>query len=534
MYWFVSRKESRSVPRRRSNALLLMALVSAAGAAVSAGAATPRKGDPRAGARGPHTLSTVQLANGSGDGHAVVTVDPYGAFGHGSLAADPEHNNNYDLTYDPVGPVRSASTTFYSSVWFSGAGHAGEGGNGAFLDQTVLGDLSFTSLSETAAVSDWDRDGLHFHLVQELLPSSRGGSTLRQTYAITSNAGVDTAFDLIRHLDADLQFDFSRKDGGGVSSDEQALFEFDSSDDPLRPSPFVGIDLDHQANLGWRIAEYQFTDDIAVRGASVLDNRITRNQGPGDGANETNADADGNGLTDAPYDVTLTLGQTLSVHPGETVVFRTHTLLGSGAPGEVLTRPTNLEASLASPSEVALQWQDNSHGETGFSVERQEGESRFTLLGSVLADTTNYLDQDLAGGVTYTYRVRVLFEDGPGGVSDTASVETAAPEIADVQIETETGGEIAAGELATAEITLTNNVPAGSPRGRGRRPVVIRVRSSDPKKIRVPKRVKIRPGQKKVRFQIRAGRVTEPTQIELTFVYRGVTRTVVVTVVPGG
>ena len=68
--------------------------------------------------------------------------------------------------------------------------------------------------------------------------------------------------------------------------------------------------------------------------------------------------------------------------------------------------PSNLTATLLN-NEVQLNWQDNSSDETGFSIERKEGDKSFTEIATVGADIVTYTDATI-GSQTYTYRVRAL------------------------------------------------------------------------------------------------------------------------------
>jgi len=70
--------------------------------------------------------------------------------------------------------------------------------------------------------------------------------------------------------------------------------------------------------------------------------------------------------------------------------------------------PTYLYA-LADTFSVNLQWTDNSDNETGFIIQRKDGDSSsvnsFLTINSVSANTTTYVDADLEPNTTYTYRV---------------------------------------------------------------------------------------------------------------------------------
>lgn len=268
------------------------------------------------------------LTNGSGDGTATVSVDPYGAFD--------------ELTFDPVGEQAAAETTYESGLWFSGAGRAGQGGNGGFLSvDTISGPtqppIAFQSVDATKATSEFTVDGVRFQLVQEMLPSSDGTSTFRQIYTLKNETGAATSFDLLRHIDGDLQFDGSISDRAGVSSDRQRVFEFDSGDDPNQPTTFVGIQMSGGTDLGFRVAPYPFKGTLLNLGRESLGNTLS-------------PDEDHDGLTDSDFDVTMTQGRTFTLAADASAQLVVETILGYAAPSQTTGVSLNLEASTTNTS----------------------------------------------------------------------------------------------------------------------------------------------------------------------------------------
>ncbi len=69
--------------------------------------------------------------------------------------------------------------------------------------------------------------------------------------------------------------------------------------------------------------------------------------------------------------------------------------------------PSNLTATVGSPTEIALSWQDNSTGEQGFIIQRTANGTSYQTLGTVLADVVTFIDQTVQPGFDYTYRVLV-------------------------------------------------------------------------------------------------------------------------------
>lgn len=327
-------KMNRSGLPGRTRALSLsLAVTVAAAAGVLSPATAQDKKPPKS--RRVQALaepsSVVQLTNGTGDARATVEVDSFGSFGD-SLYGE-------GLVYDPVGPVEANSTTYDSALWFSGRDNAGVGGEGEFLTggefygEPLVAPF-FSSVTESQAVSTFTRDNIRFDLTQEMLPATDKGSVFRQTYVLT-NQGAATSIDLLRTIDGDLDFDDTNNDRAGVSLDGQTLFEFDNGEDPTNATTFVGIDMNGQANLGYRVAAFNFKDDVFENGREVLNNTLTQESG-------ANADVDGDGLTDVAYDITMTQGRTLTLAPGASVTVVVNTRLGEGRPAEQLGADVDL------------------------------------------------------------------------------------------------------------------------------------------------------------------------------------------------
>ncbi len=376
------------------------------------------KQDPFLGGVAGQTVPQTTLRNGTGDGTVIARVDATGFFG----------SSTDGLDFDPAGPVESSGTTFYSGLWFSGSNRAGQGGGTFLAGNTQLG-AQFTSITDGRAVSKFTYDGLEWTLVQELLPPSGTGSTLRQTYTM-KNVGFPArgtqssvvTFDLLRHFDGDLTFDDSIQDVAVRVPGGQELYELDSNQDPELPTTFVGIDMNGQADLGFRIAEFSFTGDIATQGRGVLNGTLTMDGEAG--SNTDDADRNDDGITDVPYDVTLTLGRSFQLPFGESATLVTNTILGTGAPNDLLAAPTNLTASRQGADKALLQWQDNSHKERGFEVQRRVGNGEFVKRGTTDANVNRFTDKKLKQNTVYTYRVRALRDGDPTAFSNEAVLDT--------------------------------------------------------------------------------------------------------------
>ncbi len=89
--------------------------------------------------------------------------------------------------------------------------------------------------------------------------------------------------------------------------------------------------------------------------------------------------------------------------------------------------PTNMTATALSPSEISLNWSDNSNDETGFRLERSADGVNWVEIGVFAGNTTGFVDSGLAGSTTYSYRVRAYNSNGNSNYSNigTATTSTA-------------------------------------------------------------------------------------------------------------
>ena len=78
------------------------------------------------------------------------------------------------------------------------------------------------------------------------------------------------------------------------------------------------------------------------------------------------------------------------------------------------TAPTNLLVTTVSSSALQLNWTDNSDNESGFEIARSNTGigGTYSLLTTVAANTTSYLDQALTPQIEYCYQVRAINSGG--------------------------------------------------------------------------------------------------------------------------
>jgi hypothetical protein len=284
----------------------------------------------------PHILS-----NGPGDGSVSVGVNGYGGFGFtNGLDAS-------DATFDPIGPVIPADTTFASAIAIktstettrtfltTGIGTIFGSPFSELLNPPVAGDL-------TSAISSFSIKGLDFNLVQFLTFTS-SGTTLTQTYTIT-NPDIPTIppippiiFELVRYMDGDLKFIPSVIEGGGQFFDgdgTEILFETDVAEaTKLIPTTFVGIISEGgtiPVTNRYEINVFSTLGPAIVSGASLNDIVF----------GDSNAD---DFIDPIFYDVSIALRNEFSLGAGESVVYVTKTVFGNGAPQDVEVDPPTEE-----------------------------------------------------------------------------------------------------------------------------------------------------------------------------------------------
>jgi hypothetical protein len=94
----------------------------------------------------------------------------------------------------------------------------------------------------------------------------------------------------------------------------------------------------------------------------------------------------------------------------------------------VPTAPTNLKATIVSPTQINLTWTDTSDNEDGFKLECKAGDAAEwkPVMGRIPANYTLFTDYGLEPGRTYTYRVRAFNAAGESGWSAEVTTSTTA------------------------------------------------------------------------------------------------------------
>ncbi|KAA2243311.1 carbohydrate-binding protein [Chitinophaga agrisoli] len=120
----------------------------------------------------------------------------------------------------------------------------------------------------------------------------------------------------------------------------------------------------------------------------------------------------------------------------------------------VLAAPVNLGATVASKSQINLNWTDRTN-ETNFKIQRSTDSINWNDVATVAANTSTYQDKNLTPTTRYYYRVYATTAVGNSSFSNTVSAVTAAGTLVPVV----TSATTATGTAGTAfqyNITATN------------------------------------------------------------------------------
>lgn len=266
----------------------------------------------------------ADLSTRAGNGGLNVGVDALGAFG-----SSVGGTGTSDALYDPLGEIDQAGTVFQSYV--SIGINNDDAPARTRLSSVNIADAEFSTETNTRAVSSFNVSGLDFELEQVVTDLNRDGertgSNLVQTYTITNPGDETIEFDLVRYLDGDLGFDGSIADTGGrfLNDNQEILFETDSGDNGTEATTFLGITADGTNGQEERYEITEFSElRTKIDAGQPLNNQI---QGDGNDQNQF--------VEIDPFDITLSLGETFTLAPGESTTYTTRTIFGSGVPQEV-------------------------------------------------------------------------------------------------------------------------------------------------------------------------------------------------------
>jgi hypothetical protein len=104
--------------------------------------------------------------------------------------------------------------------------------------------------------------------------------------------------------------------------------------------------------------------------------------------------------------------------------------------------PANLRLLLITSSSIQLTWEDRSLRETGYLIQRRrDGDSQFSAIDTLSANSKSFLDEDLAPLTKYFYRVAAVLEDTLSSWSNVATLTTQST-VADMEFGLESSFEV--------------------------------------------------------------------------------------------
>ena len=89
-----------------------------------------------------------------------------------------------------------------------------------------------------------------------------------------------------------------------------------------------------------------------------------------------------------------------------------------------LGAPTNLSGVLMSETNIVLNWEDNTHGETGYEIEHREDDGDWQRIHTAAANATVYDVQGLTPQTMNRFRVRAIGDGSASGYSNVIAIET--------------------------------------------------------------------------------------------------------------
>jgi beta propeller repeat protein len=93
-----------------------------------------------------------------------------------------------------------------------------------------------------------------------------------------------------------------------------------------------------------------------------------------------------------------------------------------------IAAPTDLVATSASATSIALSWTDNATNETGYKIERRLSTgTTWTVIKTTLANVTSFTNTGLVTGRTYIYRVRAYRSTAYSSYSNEATATVGTP-----------------------------------------------------------------------------------------------------------
>ncbi len=94
----------------------------------------------------------------------------------------------------------------------------------------------------------------------------------------------------------------------------------------------------------------------------------------------------------------------------------------------IIPSPTNLTTQVVNNTSILLAWDDNCSFEGGYDVERRSEESPYSVLSTLEASSTSFLDADFNLDVDYTYRIAAFTDENFSDYSNESNVRVSSME----------------------------------------------------------------------------------------------------------
>jgi len=125
------------------------------------------------------------------------------------------------------------------------------------------------------------------------------------------------------------------------------------------------------------------------------------------------------------------------------------------APPAVPAAPSNLAATVTSPTEVSLSWQDNANQTAAFQISLSQDGGPFLEVQAAAPQATTALVTDLSPATSYTFRVRA--QNAAGGATDTTTVTLTTPALDPVACTPSANGQCLLGNRFLLEAIYQDN-----------------------------------------------------------------------------
>jgi subtilisin family serine protease len=99
-------------------------------------------------------------------------------------------------------------------------------------------------------------------------------------------------------------------------------------------------------------------------------------------------------------------------------------LMSLMAPVSPPLAPSNLTTNAVTSGRIDLLWTDNSNNETGFKIERKTDTTSYSVIATVGANVTSYIDTGLEESTKYYYRISAYNSAGDSDYSNESSATT--------------------------------------------------------------------------------------------------------------